>query len=222
MEKSGLTDIFSYSKELALDFVAELIPGWLHLNSREDFGLKYMSPNMEADFNITMEEVRKIGVQFLIDAIHPESSARVIPQLQDLVKKGDPEKMISFYQYIRLPGKDYTWYLTSTKLYDENNVISISFPVNTLKDFDGKINQVLTENILIKENLQKFDELTHREQQIFTLAINGKNNQEIAANLNISALTIKTHRQNISKKLNTGNLNDWFKIGHAFGLIEFK
>ncbi|PLX04726.1 MAG: hypothetical protein C0595_01930 [Marinilabiliales bacterium] len=64
-----------------------------------------------------------------------------------------------------------------------------------------------TLNILsIKENV-----LTPKEEQIITLVANGKSNQEIADELFISYNTIKTHRKNISRKLQVYTVADLIK-----------
>ena len=48
----------------------------------------------------------------------------------------------------------------------------------------------------------KFSE---REIQVLKLIIDGKTNSKIAGELNISPLTVKTHRQNLLRKLNARN-----------------
>ena len=45
-----------------------------------------------------------------------------------------------------------------------------------------------------------------REKQIIRLMAGGSNSKEIAENLNISAHTVKTHRRNILRKSECGNL----------------
>jgi DNA-binding NarL/FixJ family response regulator len=58
----------------------------------------------------------------------------------------------------------------------------------------------------IKENL-----LTPKEEQIIALLASGKSNQEIADELFISYNTIKTHRKNISRKLQLSTVADLIK-----------
>lgn len=47
--------------------------------------------------------------------------------------------------------------------------------------------------------------LTNREIQILKLIINGKTNPQIATELNLSPLTIKTHRQSLLRKTHSVN-----------------
>ena len=41
-----------------------------------------------------------------------------------------------------------------------------------------------------------------REREVLQLAAEGSANKEIAARLNVSVLTVETHRKNIAEKLN--------------------
>jgi DNA-binding CsgD family transcriptional regulator len=47
--------------------------------------------------------------------------------------------------------------------------------------------------------------LTHREQEILQLAANGHPNREIAEELGLSPLTIKSHLGRIGRKLGSGD-----------------
>lgn len=203
-----------------LDEIAELIPGWLHLNNSTDLGLEYMSPKMERDFKISTPEVRKIGLKFLFNCIHPETSERVVPQLLELVQKGDAGKILSFYQFIKLPDKEeYEWYLTTSKLFNGDTVISTTIPLSVLQDFDGYITGVLNENLFLKSNLETYDKLTKREKEIIKILVKGNSNMQIAETLNISEYTIKTHRQNIYRKLQISNIVELVRFANVFGIM---
>jgi len=52
--------------------------------------------------------------------------------------------------------------------------------------------------------------LTKREMEIIALITSGKTTKEIAAQLFLSEMTIKTHRRNISEKLGSRNVADLF------------
>lgn len=210
------SDIEILTKKLSLDEIAELIPGWLHLNNTIDFALDYMSPKMQNDFQTTIKEVRSIGVSYLYNCIHPETSERVVPQLLDLVKSGDNNKVLSFYQYIKLPEKDFEWFFTTSKLFNSEYVISITLPVSIVKDFNEHIIEVLNENVFLKSNLNKFKALTKREKEIIRYLVKGASNTTIAREINVSEHTIKTHRRNIYKKLEISNVCDLVKFAQVY------
>lgn len=220
MKLDFLTEIEkqSYISNKSLDKISEIIPGgWLHLNNKEDIGLIYMSPAMEKDFQVTTEEVLKIGVKFLYDRIHVESSSRVVPKLLNLINSNDYTKVTSFFQYIKLPGKDYQWFVTNTKLFKPRDcLISFTNPLGYLQDFDKGIADILDDNVFIRNNIEAYSQISKREKETIRLLVKGNSLKEIANQLNISELTVKTHRQNIYKKLNISSVTELFRFATAF------
>lgn len=61
--------------------------------------------------------------------------------------------------------------------------------------------------------------LTKREMELIPYLIYGKTSNEIAAQLNVSPLTIETHRKNIFKKLKIGNVVDLVNFAHENRLV---
>jgi len=61
--------------------------------------------------------------------------------------------------------------------------------------------------------------LTRREIEILPLLAEGLSNQEIAARLRIAQVTVKTHLQNIYKKLHAKNRIEALKISREIGII---
>ena len=61
--------------------------------------------------------------------------------------------------------------------------------------------------------------LTRREIEILPLLAEGLSNQEIAARLGIAPVTVKTHLQNIYKKLNSKNRIEALKKSREIGII---
>ncbi len=61
--------------------------------------------------------------------------------------------------------------------------------------------------------------LTKREMELIPYLIHGKTSNEIAAQLNVSPLTIETHRKNIFKKLKIGNVVDLVNFAHENRLV---
>ncbi|WP_410221405.1 response regulator [Pedobacter sp.] len=61
-------------------------------------------------------------------------------------------------------------------------------------------------NIAELKNTEEIPELTNREKQILKLLAEGKKSAEIAEELFISPLTVKTHRATLLHKFETGNI----------------
>ena len=65
-----------------------------------------------------------------------------------------------------------------------------------------------------------YDTLTLREKDILKLLAIGKNNKGIAKKLFISIHTVRTHRNNLMKKLDVHDISGLFKIATHKGLIN--
>jgi len=65
-----------------------------------------------------------------------------------------------------------------------------------------------------KQNHAKSQTLTNKETEIFELIKQGKTNKEIALELFISVSTVKTHINNIFKKMNISNRNELIAKNH--------
>jgi RNA polymerase sigma factor (sigma-70 family) len=60
--------------------------------------------------------------------------------------------------------------------------------------------------------------LTEREQEIFTYVITGLLNKQIAAALNISEKTVKTHRGRVMQKMKARSLAELVRMAHKAGI----
>lgn len=61
--------------------------------------------------------------------------------------------------------------------------------------------------------------LSERERQVLDLIVQGKSNQEMAAELNISRRTIEVHRANLMEKMAAGSIADLMRAAFAVNLI---
>lgn len=58
--------------------------------------------------------------------------------------------------------------------------------------------------------LARFDLLTHREQEVLSLIVQGFTNKQIAQTLDISVKTVETHRARVMEKMRADNLAELF------------
>ena len=117
---------------------------------------------------------------------------------------------------MKLPGKEYEWYITNSKLFRPRDCI-ISF-INPL-DFNNSICDILDDNLYFRNKITAYDKITRREKEVIKLFVREKSLKEIAKQLNISELTVKTHRQNIYKKLGVNSITELFRFASIF-LLE--
>ncbi|QGP93944.1 Oxygen regulatory protein NreC [Neomoorella glycerini] len=65
-----------------------------------------------------------------------------------------------------------------------------------------------------------YERLTHREQEIFRLVVEGVSNRDIARLLTISKKTVEKHRANIMRKLGAHNYAELVKHAIKIGILD--
>ncbi len=63
----------------------------------------------------------------------------------------------------------------------------------------------------------KYETLTPREQQVMALVTAGKMNKQVAADLNLSEITVKIHRGSAMRKMAARSLADLVRMAEALG-----
>ena len=74
------------------------------------------------------------------------------------------------------------------------------------------LNSLMIENEQLK-NVIKLQKLSNREREILQCIVDGKTSREIAELLQISKLTVDTHRKNIQHKLEVSNTVELIRVG---------
>ena len=68
------------------------------------------------------------------------------------------------------------------------------------------------EAVLVAELRERHATLTERERQIMTLVVVGHANKQIAAELNLSEMTVKVHRGQVMRKMHAGSLPELVRM----------
>ena len=74
------------------------------------------------------------------------------------------------------------------------------------------------EAVLVAELQQRYATLTERERQIMTLVVVGRANKQIAAELNLSEMTVKVHRGQVMRKMHAGSLPELVRMADRLGV----
>jgi FixJ family two-component response regulator len=74
----------------------------------------------------------------------------------------------------------------------------------------------------VSELRRRFELLTPREREVFALAVTGRPNKQIAAQLELSEMTVKVHRSQITKKMRATSIVDLARMGDRLGLSAEK
>jgi FixJ family two-component response regulator len=72
--------------------------------------------------------------------------------------------------------------------------------------------------VLLAELQVRFATLTERERQIMTLVGIGRANKQIAAELNLSEMTVKVHRGQVMRKMRAGSLPELVRMADRLGV----
>jgi FixJ family two-component response regulator len=71
---------------------------------------------------------------------------------------------------------------------------------------------------VVAEVRERFDTLTPREREIFTLLATGRRNKEIAGHLGLSEMTVKVHRSQITRKMRARSVVDLVRMADRLGV----
>jgi FixJ family two-component response regulator len=74
------------------------------------------------------------------------------------------------------------------------------------------------EAVLVAELRERYATLTERERQIMTLVVVGRANKQIAAELNLSEMTVKVHRGQVVRKMHAGSLPELVRMAGRLGV----
>jgi RNA polymerase sigma factor (sigma-70 family) len=70
---------------------------------------------------------------------------------------------------------------------------------------------------VVAELRERFDSLTPREREVLALVVTGRRNKQIAAQVNLSEMTVKVHRSQIMRKMRAKSLVDLVRMADALG-----
>lgn len=74
----------------------------------------------------------------------------------------------------------------------------------------------------VLELQQRFELLTPREREVFALVATGRPNKQIAAQLALSEMTVKVHRQQITRKMQARSIVELARMADRLGLSAGK
>jgi FixJ family two-component response regulator len=76
------------------------------------------------------------------------------------------------------------------------------------------------EAVLVGELRERYTTLTERERQIMKLVVTGRANKQIAAELELSEMTVKVHRGQVMRKMQAGSLPKLVRIADRLAALS--
>ena len=97
-------------------------------------------------------------------------------------------------------------------------VLGVAGELDETMKKDDAVQKLMEENERLKNQL-KILRLSEREKEILRFIVNGYTSKEIAEKLNLSKLTVDTHRKNIQHKLDVSNMAELIKLAMQTDLV---
>lgn len=205
---------------LDLDDLSEIVPGMLHINSRDDLALEYMSRTGQDIIRYSMEELDMLGAEVLQRHQSDYTLNVTYPKLFEQISRDENDNSVSFFQDWRHDKDDNPFLVyTTSKVLNDNQLISITLFPQKIKELSKNVNAIIGINAIFERYYQQYLFLTKREKEIVNYLGREFTRKEISQMLFIDPKTVKKHCENIFKKLGTSKRTEIKKIADAFRLL---
>jgi len=212
-------------KIAALEAVADELPVYIILDAR-DVSVVHMSRQGLQLLGVTQEEVRRLGPGYQQEFFNPADVAFYRPRYHEAMQSSLPGQWFSFFQQVRTgDGRTFEWYLTAVKpfVYDDSGHVLLHLAFALQLDpghhLTEKAERLMKENLLLKDNYQRFASLTGREKELLPRFAIGQTAKEISEHTFLSEKTIQTHRRNIKRKLGVKSQFEMLQFAQAFNFV---
>lgn len=209
-----------------VDLLADQIPGVVMIHDMRDLSIVYMSRRGADILGVTLDELRNMGPEYHKRFFNEEETKEQVPKMIGLLERNNNDELVALFQQVRRnEHHPWEWYCTSLKIFMQDDegrpilTIAVAIPIDPAHNLSSKVTRLLEENNFLRENSDKFHQLSKRERQLLRSFALGKTTPEIAAELHLSTFTVDTHRKNIKQKLGTGNLYELAQYARAFELL---
>lgn len=204
----------------SLQDLNDVLPSHFHINDSQTLLMRHLSPKALQLLDMSWEQLEGLGTRFIYEWHHPETLKEVVPMWQRFRQAGNPDIIGSAIQKIRVarskPGEFEPFFTFGKLSKNLDSFFKFSFEIKDLP-LGEKIVGLIDENDFLRKNFQRFALLTKQEKEVLKRLALGQRNQQIAEMLFISEHTVRTHRNNIHRKLELHNSS----INHVACYIKY-
>ncbi|TAN01574.1 MAG: hypothetical protein EPN39_01875 [Chitinophagaceae bacterium] len=179
------------------------MPAMVYISDNTTKTIRWCNLYMEKLTGYTLEEMHQLGIEFFRRVMHPTGFLKAMEAQQDFL--AGQEKFSGFCRIRPLFGKEWIWLYGIAVPFsrDENDnieeVICVFQEINA-QDTPWQLEWAVKS--FLQQQMDKYlSPLSKREKVVFYQMLAGKDTATIAGILNISLNTVKTHKENIHKKL---------------------
>lgn len=205
---------------LSFDDLSDIVPGIMHVNSRKDLSIQYVSQLGCDILGYSLEELNELGAEIFKKHMSEYTRLNVLNLLTQELGKNDFNQVIPFYQdWQYSPDENPVYHFTSTKILNEHQTISISLFPDMLEEMSNKVYSIFGVNKILDKYFKPFNSLTKREKEVLKYLGKELTRKEIGLILFIDEKTVKKHCENIYRKLGTSKRTDLEKISKALSIF---
>lgn len=203
---------------LELEDISALLPGYMHLNRKNDFGLTFLNDKGRQMIGYSMDELNDLGFEVLEKHQSKQYLEGKLPKIANHFNTTESIQPISFIQDWKMNHKKdkFSFFASSRMEYDELQYITFTQGLETLEKLASPFLESFQDFKIYKEYFNVYLQLTDRERQLLELLATGESRKTIASKLFIATATVKKHCENIYRKLGTSDRIVIFKIIRAF------
>jgi DNA-binding CsgD family transcriptional regulator len=162
------------------------------------------------------------GMNYFQKIVHPEDQ-NIPEDSQRHYKSYSGEEFGGIFRAKHREAKEYRWYMGWAKAFRKNaegevqELVCVDVDLSAQMNTQPQLEAALKENLKLKNKLL-IKNLRKREVEVLTFISQGLQTKTIASLMNISTLTVQTHRRNIQLKLGTANIAEMVSIAKQAGL----
>ena len=213
---NDVSSIKILSKELSQDDRSVI-----GLSNLQQFTPVFLSESIFRMIDVIPEDYFKDPHYYISQYLFPGDFEKAANLVRNRLERPTSDLPVSFIQRMKVFNQqDHEGIYTITKkLTQSNRLLNIGIRINSITQVTMKMIRAIEQADYMKQNYQRFAQLTTREREIITLLALGYQNNEIGEQLFISKATVEQHRKNLKRKLEIKRFVDLIRFAQAFDLI---
>lgn len=225
-----IADNQQLKKELdALQALIDNAPALIFINEikeSKDINTSQCAWSNQYGYNIMgykQEELNELGFDYFKEVMHP-NDLNVANRYIEILNTSEDGTVFKGFGRAKPKGSDnYLWLNVRSTVYKKNEdgsphqYLNVAIDLSEQMHSDPQLAEALQEIHRLNNEL-KLKSISKRETEVLKLIAKGSTNQEIADQLFVSIKTVKTHRNNLIKKLNAKNTAMLAALAVEFGL----
>lgn len=179
------------------------MPAMVYISDNTTKTIRWCNLYMEKLTGYTLEEMHQLGIEFFRRVMHPVGFTKAMEAQQDFL--AGQEKFSGFCRIRPLFGKEWIWLYGIAVPFsrdEDDNIEEVICVFQEINAQDTPLQLEWAVKSFLQQQMDKYlSPLSKREKVVFYQMLAGKDTATIAGILNISLNTVKTHKENIHKKL---------------------